>query len=107
MRGSGTAVVLHLKAQMTHSDPPQHHAAWLGLPIFLQTQGGTHRFVGRLLSVILWIGLAEIRNFRINHAESARKKAKALDARIFWATHKSRQWGGDGTGLFVLSSGKP
>lgn len=79
MRGSGTAVVLHLKAQMTHSDPPQHHAAWLDLPIFLQTQGGTHRFVGRLLSVILWIGLAEIRNFRINHAESARKKAKALD----------------------------
>lgn len=28
-----------------------------------------HRFVGCLLGVILWIGLAEIRNFRINHAE--------------------------------------
>lgn len=28
-----------------------------------------HRFVGGLLRVILWIGLAKVRNFRINHTE--------------------------------------
>ena len=38
-----------------------------------------HRFVGRLLRVILWIGLTEIRDFGINHTESAKKGAEALD----------------------------
>lgn len=91
--GSRAVVILHLKAHMRYSDPPQHHAAWPHPPFSLTSGPGTHRFVGGLLRVILWIGLAKVRNFRINHTESAKKKMEALDSSTGSQTSPARRCG--------------
>lgn len=86
-RGSGgrlggcwTVVILHLRAQVTYSDPALYHAPWPNLPLSPHLGQRTHHFVGCLLGAVLWVGFTEVRNLRINHTESVkRESAKALD----------------------------
>lgn len=102
-RGSRATVILHLKAQIDrpvgHTLRPSH------ADLHLFSRPGTHRFVGRLLSVIFWTGLTEIRNFGINHAESARKEAKALEPSFGPQTNPALRCVAC-TGLSAMPSGK-
>lgn len=75
---------------------------------FRLTSGpGTHRFVGRLLGVILWIGLAEIRNFRINHTEPTKKEAEALDRSVGLQTNPATGCGRRKLRCFLVNPNFP